>query len=42
MYEDTKIEENYLSLDDLGTILKRLSEELPSKINHLLIHYGMA
>ena len=29
IYDDTEIEEKYLSLDDLGTVLQRLAVELP-------------
>ena len=34
-YDDLEVEEKFLSLDELGTVLKRLSEQLPG-----IVHRG--
>ena len=32
MYDDKETEEKYLTLDQLGTLLRRLSKELPGTV----------
>ena len=31
-YDDLEVEEKFLTLDELGTVLKRLSEQLPGTV----------
>ena len=39
IYNDNEAEENVLSLDELGTVLKRLSEQLPGIYNRKTLCY---